>query len=79
MDRISRAGAVAERDNAAAAARHDDTFPGGDRLLVGRDISELDGFTEQIKTAVISSVALIFMVAGVASILVTRRTVGRIE
>ena len=43
------------------------------------DISDLDGFTDQIKTAVILCVALIFVVAGVASILVTRRTVGRIE
>src|SRR5204862_402701 len=56
-----------------------ETFPGSDRLLVGRDISELDSFTDQIKTAVISGVALIFVLAGVASILVTRRTVGRIE
>jgi signal transduction histidine kinase len=56
-----------------------ETFPGGDRLLVGRDISGLDSFTDQIKTAVISGVALIFVIAGVASILVTRRTVGRIE
>jgi signal transduction histidine kinase len=55
------------------------TFPGGDRLLVGMDISDLDSFTDQIKTAVISCVALIFVVAAVASILVTRRTVGRIE
>lgn len=56
-----------------------ETFPGGDRLLVGTDISELDSFADQIKSAVISSVALIFVVAAVASILVTRRTVGRIE
>jgi signal transduction histidine kinase len=55
------------------------TFPGGDRLLVGRDISDLDGFTDQIKTAVISCVTLIFVLAGVVTILVTRRTVGRIE
>lgn len=55
------------------------TFPGGDRLLVGRDISDLDGFTDQIKTAVVSCVALIFLLAGVVTILVTRRTVGRIE
>jgi signal transduction histidine kinase len=55
------------------------TFPSRDRLLVGRDISELDGFADQIKTAVISCVVLIFVLAGVASILVTRRTVGRIE
>ena len=55
------------------------TFPGRDRLLVGRDISELDGFADQIKTAVISGIVLIFVLAGVASILVTRRTVGRIK
>jgi signal transduction histidine kinase len=55
------------------------TLAGGDRLLVGRDISDLDGYTDQIKMAVIAVVALIFLLAGVASILVTRRTVGRIE
>jgi signal transduction histidine kinase len=54
-------------------------FSNGDRLLVGRDISDLDSFTAQIKSAVISGVALIFALAGVASVLVTRRTVGRIE
>jgi signal transduction histidine kinase len=56
-----------------------ETFPRGDHLLVGRDIGELDSFSDQIRTAVISGVALIFVIAGVASILVTRRTVGRIE
>jgi signal transduction histidine kinase len=56
-----------------------ETFPGGDRLLVGRDISDLDQFTAQIKLAVISGVILIFLLAGMASVLVTRRTVGRIE
>jgi len=55
------------------------TLPSRDRLLVGRDISELDGFADQIKTAVISGIVLIFVLAGVASVLVTRRTVGRIE
>jgi signal transduction histidine kinase len=54
-------------------------LPNGDRLLVGRDISDIDGFTAQIKTAMILIIALIFTVAGVVSILVTRRTVGRIE
>jgi signal transduction histidine kinase len=56
-----------------------DTFPSGERLLVGQDISDLDSFAGQIKTAVISSVSLIFLLAAVASVLVTRRTVGRIE
>jgi signal transduction histidine kinase len=56
-----------------------ETFPNGDRLLVGRDISDLDSFVDRIRIAIISCIALIFVVAGVASILVTRRTVGRIE
>ncbi len=55
------------------------TFPNGDRLLVGKDISDLDSFVDRIRIAVIACIALIFVVAGVASILVTRRTVGRIE
>jgi hypothetical protein len=55
-----------------------ETFPGGDRLLVGRDISELDSFTDQIKTAVISVGALLVVLAVLASILLTRSTVGRI-
>ena len=54
-------------------------LPGGERLLVGLDISDLDSFAAQIRTAVISIGALTFVMAGVASILVTRRTVGRIE
>jgi signal transduction histidine kinase len=54
-------------------------LPNGDRLLVGRDIGDLDSFTRQIKMAVFYSVVLIFSLAGVASILITRRTVGRIE
>jgi signal transduction histidine kinase len=56
-----------------------DTFPGGDRLLVGRDISDLDDFAGQIEIAVISGVSLIFVLAAVAGVLVSRRTVGRIE
>jgi signal transduction histidine kinase len=56
-----------------------ETFPSGDRLLVGRDISDVDSFTARIKAAAISGIALIFVLAGVASVLVTRRTVGRIE
>jgi signal transduction histidine kinase len=56
-----------------------ETLPDGNRLLVGRDIGELDGFTDQIKTAVILSLFLIFVLAAVAGILVTRRSVGRIE
>jgi signal transduction histidine kinase len=55
------------------------TFPNGDRLLVGRDVSELDSFADQIEMAIMSVVVLVFVLAAVASLLVTRRTVGRIE
>lgn len=55
------------------------TLAGGDRLLVGRDISDLDGFMAQIRAAGIAVVVLIIGLAAAASIGVTRRTVGRIE
>jgi signal transduction histidine kinase len=54
-------------------------LPNGDRLLVGRNIGDLDSFTRQIKTAVLLSIMLILVLAGLATILITRRTVGRIE
>ncbi|MGX1347134.1 signal transduction histidine kinase [Bradyrhizobium elkanii] len=56
-----------------------ETLSNGDRLLVGRDISDLDGFMAQIRAAGIAVVVLIIGLAAAASIGVTRRTVGRIE
>jgi signal transduction histidine kinase len=56
-----------------------DTLPDGYHLLVGKDIEDLDEFAKKIKTALLWGVALIFGLAGVASVSVTRRTVGRIE
>src|SRR4029077_16182884 len=56
-----------------------DTLPNGDHLLVGKEIDDLDAFTKKIKTAFLWGIALIFALAGVASVSVTRRTVGRIE
>jgi signal transduction histidine kinase len=56
-----------------------ETLPDGSHLLVGRDIEELDALTHRISTAVILAVLLIFLLAGFASVSVTRRTVGRIE
>lgn len=47
--------------------------------LVGTDIEDLHAFTRNIDTALAISIALIFALAGVASVTVTRRTVGRIE
>jgi len=68
MDGVSCAGVVPKRDKLAAAAGMLETYPNGDRLLVGRDISELDSFTDQIKIAVISGMHDI-RACGVASIL----------
>jgi signal transduction histidine kinase len=56
-----------------------ETLPDGYHLLVGRDISDLDAFAREINTALAFVVSLIFVLAGAASISVTRRTVGRIE
>ncbi len=56
-----------------------DTLPNGDHLLVGKEIDDLDEFAKKIKTALLWGVALIFVLAAVASVSVTRRTVGRIE
>jgi signal transduction histidine kinase len=55
------------------------TLPDGSHLLVGRDIDDLDEFAETINTALAWGVALMFVLAGVAGVSVTRRTVGRIE
>ena len=56
-----------------------ETLPDGYHLLVGKDIDDLDAFARKIKTALAWSILLIFVLAGVASVSVTRRTVGRIE
>lgn len=56
-----------------------ETLSNGDRLLVGRDISDLDRFMAQIRAAGFAVVVLIVVLAAAASIGVTRRTVGRIE
>jgi signal transduction histidine kinase len=54
-------------------------LPNGDHLLVGRNINDLDVFAGNIELALGWGIALIFVLAAVASISVTRRTVGRIE
>jgi signal transduction histidine kinase len=56
-----------------------ETLPDGSQLLVAKDISDLGRFTNEIYGAVAFTVALLFVLAGVASVSVTRRTVGRIE
>jgi signal transduction histidine kinase len=56
-----------------------ETLPDGSHLLVGKDIGDLDAFARRIKMALVWSILSIFVLAGVASITVTRRRVGRIE
>lgn len=56
-----------------------ETLADGTHLLVGREIEDLDEFVEKINTAVALSIALLLVLAGVAGVSVTRRTVGRIE
>jgi signal transduction histidine kinase len=56
-----------------------ETLPDGYHLLVGKDIDDLDAFAGQIEFALTLSVLFTFMLGGVASVFVTRRTMGRIE
>jgi signal transduction histidine kinase len=54
-------------------------LPDGYHLLVGKNVDDLDAFAEKIEIALGLGVAFIFVLGGVASVFVTRRTVGRIE
>jgi signal transduction histidine kinase len=55
------------------------TLADGSHLLVGRNIADLDQFVRRINIALACGIVLVFVLAGVASLSVTRRTVGRIE
>jgi len=56
-----------------------ETLPDGLHLLVGANIDELNRFTNEIHKALALAITLILVLAAVASVSVTRRTVGRIE
>jgi len=56
-----------------------ETLADGSHLLVGQDVRELDQLAMKINTALIVTALLIVVVAGAASVMITRRTVGRIE
>jgi signal transduction histidine kinase len=56
-----------------------DTLPDGSHLVVARDISDFGEFEGRIKIALALCIFLVFALAAVASVSVTRRTVGRIE
>ena len=54
-------------------------LPGGFHLLVGRAIGDVDRFTNEMYAALAFAIGFIFVLAAVASVSVTRRTVGRID
>ena len=54
-------------------------LPDGSHLLVGLDVGDLDRFRKQIYAAIAIAITLIFVLAAVTSVSVTRRTVGRID
>jgi signal transduction histidine kinase len=56
-----------------------ETLPDGFHLLVGRDVGDLNQFMTRIHIALGMVIFLVFVIAAVASVAVTRRTVGRIE
>src|SRR4029077_18985483 len=51
----------------------------GLRLMVGKDIDDLRGFTAKIDIALALALLMIFILAGVVTAYTSRRTVGRIE
>jgi signal transduction histidine kinase len=55
------------------------TLPDGSHLLVGKTLDELHAFLVSIRIALASTLTLLVVLAAVATFLVTRRTVGRIE
>jgi signal transduction histidine kinase len=56
-----------------------ETLPDGSHLLVGRSLDDLERFVGSIKTALVYGAIWMFVLAAVAGVSVTRRTVGRIE
>ncbi len=54
-------------------------LPDGNHLLVGKSLGDLDAFVQKIVAAFLLATALTLVLAGMASVMVTRRTVGRIE
>ena len=56
-----------------------ETLPDGFHLLVGRDVGDLNQFMGRIHIALGLVILLVFIIAAVATVAVTRRTVGRIE
>ncbi len=54
-------------------------LPNGDRLFVGQKLDGIAGFRANGRNALIATLALLLVLTAVASVAVTRRTIGRIE
>lgn len=72
-------GAISAPEGGAALRAVFETLPDGSHLLVGKNVDDLNGLANQIKAALLLTVAFTCLLAGFASVFVTRRTVGRIE
>jgi signal transduction histidine kinase len=68
-----------EEGDGTALRGNFDTLSDGSHLLVANAMGDVDALVQKLKAALVLCVALIFTLAGVASVTVTRRTVGRIE
>jgi len=55
------------------------TLPNGDRLILGRKLDSIEAFRAKSRNALIATLILLFVLTAVASVLVTRRTIARIE
>ena len=69
-------GNFSARENQLLLRATFETLPDGSHLLVGKDVDDLDEFTHKIKAGLALCILLIFALAGLASVLITRRTVG---
>ena len=69
----------ADAADAPALRAFVETLPDGSHLLIGATIGDLDAFARNIATALVAGGLLLLVIAAVASVSVTRRTVGRIE
>jgi signal transduction histidine kinase len=76
---FTRAGQIVHPLDRAAIRARFESLPDGLHLLVGRDVGDLNHFMTRIHIALGLVILLVFALAAVASVTVTKRTVGRIE
>jgi signal transduction histidine kinase len=55
------------------------TLPNGDHLLLGKKLDAIDAFRTKIWSGFVATIILILLLTALATVSVTRRTIGRIE